>query len=97
MFKRISNHSGIFTLKSLICWSVRSPPGTGARPRAVNDSVKVTWEVARDWIQEFSNERLEDLDNIQSEPELFNFLKDGKILCRILMRLSQQEIKIEHE
>ena len=56
----------------------------------------VTWKIARDWIQEFSNERWEDLDNIGSERELFNFLKDGKILCRLLMHLTQQEIKIEH-
>ena len=63
----------------------------------MNDSMKVTWKVARDWIQEFSNERWEDLDNIGSEEELFYFLKDGKVLCRLVMHLSEQEIKIEHE
>ena len=63
----------------------------------MNDSMKVTWKVARDWIQEFSNERWEDLDNIGSEEELFYFLKDGKVLCRLVMHLSQHEIKIEHE
>ena len=70
-------------------------PGTaGARPRTVSDGDKVTWKVARDWIRKFSNESL---DNIGSEPELFYFLKDGKVLCRLLMRLSEQEIKIEIE
>lgn len=71
-------------------------PGTGARPRTINDSVKVTWESAVDWLKEFSNERKEDLDSIESERDLFNFLKDGKVLCRLLMILSEQEIKTEH-
>ena len=71
-------------------------PGTGARPRTTNDSVKVTWESALEWLKEFSNERREDLDSIESEHDLFDFLKDGKVLCRLLMILSEQEIKIEH-
>ena len=49
-----------------------------------------------EWLKEFSNERREDLDSIESERDLFDFLKDGKVLCRLLMILSEQEIKIEH-
>ena len=71
-------------------------PCTGARPRTSNDSVKVTLESAVDWLKEFSNERREDLDSIESERDLFDFLKDGKVLCRLLMILSKQEIKAEH-
>ena len=59
------------------------------------DGMKVTWKVARDWIREFSNERREDLDNIGSEEDLMKFLKDGKVLCRLLMRLKEKEIVIE--
>ena len=72
-------------------------PCTGARPRTSNDSVKVTLDLesAVDWLKEFSNERREDLDSIESERDLFDFLKDGKVLCRLLMILSKQEIKTE--
>ena len=71
-------------------------PGISVRPRTTNDSVKVTLESALDWLKEFSNERREDLDSIESERDLFDFLKDGKVLCRLLMILSKQEIKAEH-
>ena len=70
-------------------------PGISVRPRTTNDSVKVTLESALDWLKEFSNERREDLDSIESERDLFDFLKDGKVLCRLLMILSKQEIKTE--
>ena len=49
-----------------------------------------------EWLKEFSNERREDLDSIESEHDLFDFLKNGKVFCRLLMILSEQEIKAEH-
>ena len=59
-------------------------PGTSAQPKTA-DGIKVTWEIAREWIEEYSkNKEREELDTIGSEADLYNFLKDGKVLCSIL-------------
>ena len=53
----------------------------------------VTWEIARDWIGENSSESKEELRRIQTEWDLWVFLKDGKVLLRLLMQSKQQKIE----
>ena len=60
-------------------------------------SVEVTWETARDWIRDNSNESREELKRIKSERELRDYLRDGTVLLRLLMHSKRQEIEgIKH-
>ena len=60
-------------------------------------SVEVTWESARDWIRDNSNESREELKRIKSERELRDYLRDGTVLLRLLMHSKRQEIEgIKH-
>ena len=54
---------------------------------------KVTLENAKSWIKNNSPSDVPLLDQIKQERELFNFLKDGKVLLRILGYNAQKEGK----
>ena len=56
-------------------------------------SVEVTWETARDWIRDNSNESRVELKRIKTERDFRDYLKDGKVLLRLLMQSRQQEIE----
>ena len=53
---------------------------------------EVTWKILRDWIKNNSTIRQDVEKTITTELELFYFLKDGKVLCRVLGYLKKQEI-----
>ena len=53
----------------------------------------MTWKIVRDWIGENSSESKEELRRIQTEWDLWVFLKDGKVLLRLLMQSKQQKIE----
>ena len=56
-------------------------------------SVEVTWETARDWIRDNSTESRVELKRIKTERDFRDYLKDGKVLLRLLMQSRQQEIE----
>ena len=56
-------------------------------------SVELTWETARDWIRDNSNESRAELKRIKTERDFRDYLKDGKVLLRLLMQSRQQEIE----
>ena len=56
-------------------------------------SVEVTWETARDWIRDNSTESRVELRRIKTERDFRDYLKDGKVLLRLLMQSRQQEIE----
>ena len=56
-------------------------------------SVELTWETARDWIRDNSNESRVELKRIKTERDFRDYLKDGKVLLRLLMQSRQQEIE----
>ena len=56
-------------------------------------AVEVTWQSARDWIRDNSKESREELKRIKTEKDLRDYLKDGKVLLRLLMLSKQQEIE----
>ena len=53
---------------------------------------EVTWKIVRDWIKQNSTIRQDVEKSITSEKELIQFLKDGKVLCRVLGYLKKEEI-----
>ena len=53
---------------------------------------EVTWKIGLDWLKDNSTLRQSVDRSITSEKEFYNFLKDGKCLCRVLGYLKKEEI-----
>ena len=57
--------------------------GTLGRP-ARGGGENVSLQSARKWIEDNSQERKNELKEIHTEKDLFDYLKDGKVLCRLV-------------